>query len=129
MKKLAIFLLISLGLLLILPTKSFAASPNGFGFCNSSTASTSSVCQDANNGNSASNPVINIIRIVIDVVSIILGLVAVVIIIISGLRMVLGGSDPNTINNSRTAILYAVIGIVVAVFAQAIVVFVLDRIH
>ncbi len=96
------------------------------GFCNNGGAS-STVCQDAKNNKTTSNPVISIIKTVIQIVSYLIGIVAVVIIIISGLRMILGGGDPQTINSARMAIIYALIGILVAVAAEAIVVFVLDK--
>ena len=60
--------------------------------------------------------------------SVIIGIVSVVVIIISGLRMVLGGSDPQTISSSRDSIIYAIVGIAVVVVSQAIVVFVLNKI-
>ena len=127
MKLLIISIILFASSLLFLPASSMAAS-HVFGFCNQSGANPA-VCSDAQSAasNPTVNPVISVLKTVINVISLILGIVAVVVIIISGFRMVLGGSDPSTISSSRDAIIYAAIGILVAVFAQAIVVFVLDK--
>ncbi len=127
MKLLIISIILFVGSLLFMPASSMAAS-HVFGFCNQSGANPA-ICSDAQGAAShpTVNPVISVLKKVINVVSLILGIIAVVIIIISGFRMVLGGSDPATISSSRDAIIYALIGILVAVFAQAIVIFVLDK--
>ena len=121
-------LIVSVGIfltfLLFMPSSSLAAS-HVFGFCPKTGGPT--VCQSAQSGSKNPNPIINVLKIAINVISLILGIVAVVVIIISGFRMIIGGSDPATINSSRNAIIYAAVGILVAVFAQAIVVFVLDK--
>lgn len=100
------------------------------GVCsNSSAAKNASVCTSSNNPNPQTpNPIILNIKKAINILSAIIGIVSVVVIILSGLRMVLGGGDPQTINSSRDAIIYAAVGIAVAVVSQAIVVFVLNKI-
>jgi hypothetical protein len=49
-------------------------------------------------------------------------------IIVGGLRLVLSGGNPQTVTSARDSIIYALVGIVIAVLAQVIVVFVLDNI-
>jgi hypothetical protein len=56
-----------------------------------------------------------------------IGFISVVVIIIAGLRMILSGGDPQTLNSARNAIIYAAGGIAIAAIAQIIVVFVLSR--
>ncbi len=89
---------------------------------------TSSVCVDSSTASTKNNPIISEIKIAINILSFIIGIIAVLVIIVSGLRMVLGGSDPQTVNSSRDAIIYALIGIIVVVVSQALVVFVLNKI-
>ena len=100
------------------------------GFCGSSGASSTTVCQDSNaQASSNTNPIITIIGSVISVVSYAIGIVAIFIIIISGLRFVMSNGNSNTIAQVRSAIFYAVIGIVVAALAQVFVSFVLNKIN
>jgi hypothetical protein len=97
-----------------------------FGPCSGS-ANTSDVCKDVKNA-SGSNPVIDTLRAVINIISIIIGIAAVIVIIISGLRMILSGGEPADVKSAREGIIYALVGIVVAIFAQAMVIFVLNKI-
>lgn len=63
-----------------------------------------------------------------NIISILVGAAAVVVIIIGGIRYVIASGDPSNLNGAKNAILFALIGLLVAGFAQAIVVFVLSRI-
>ena len=55
------------------------------------------------------------------------GAISVIIIIIAGLMYIFSTGDPNNTKRAKDAILYAIVGLVVAIFAQAIVSFVLAR--
>jgi TRAP-type C4-dicarboxylate transport system permease small subunit len=59
-----------------------------------------------------------------DILIFVLGAVAVVMIIIGGFRYVTSNGDQNTVTGAKNTILYAIIGIVVALLAYAIVKFV-----
>ncbi len=74
------------------------------------------------------NPVIHIIKIVINVLSVIGGAAVIIALIANGLRMVLANGDSNAVASARSGIVYALIGVIIIVLAQAIVVFVLSRI-
>jgi TRAP-type C4-dicarboxylate transport system permease small subunit len=63
-----------------------------------------------------------------DVLIYILGAVAVIMIIIGGFRYATSNGDQNTITGAKNTIMYAIIGIIVAVLAYAIVKFVVDNI-
>ncbi len=58
----------------------------------------------------------------------IVGTVSVLVIVIGALMYVTSGGDPNNTKRAKDAILYAIIGIIVALLAQGIVSFVLTRI-
>lgn len=57
----------------------------------------------------------------------ILGAVAVLMIIIGGVRYVVSGGDSSAVSGAKNTILYAVIGLVVAMLAFAIVNFIIGR--
>ena len=65
-----------------------------------------------------------------DILQIVIGIVAavsVLFIVVSGLRFVLSAGDPQETAKARNTIVYALVGLVVAVAAEAIVTFVVDR--
>ncbi len=70
----------------------------------------------------------NIIQTVIDVFSIIVGAVSVIMIIIGGLRYITSSGDSGNVQAAKNTILYAIVGLVIVIFAQTIVRFVVDRI-
>ena len=55
-----------------------------------------------------------------------LGSIAVLMIVIGGIRFVTSQGDPNGVKSAKNTILYAVIGIVVALLASGIVLLVTD---
>lgn len=69
-----------------------------------------------------------VIRKVINLLSAIGGIIAIIMIIIGGVRYMTSGGDSNSASSARNTILYAVIGLIVVVFAQIIVRFVLQQV-
>lgn len=67
------------------------------------------------------------IKNVINTLLFIIGIAAVIIIIIAGFRMVMANGDSQSVARARSSIIYAVIGLIVAVSAYAIVNFILDQ--
>ncbi|MBA3758547.1 hypothetical protein H0X10_02855 [Candidatus Saccharibacteria bacterium] len=59
--------------------------------------------------------------------AILVGVAAVIVIIIGGFLYVLSSGDPSRVNSAKSMILYAIIGLVVAVLAQSIVVYILKK--
>jgi multisubunit Na+/H+ antiporter MnhB subunit len=93
--------------------------------CNGNADAT--VCQDSRND---SNPIYgsgSVVELVVNILSLIIGLAAVVIIIVAGIQYMLSTGDPTKVNNAKNAILYALVGLVVAVLARFIVPFILGR--
>lgn len=66
------------------------------------------------------------IKIIVNILTFIIGLGSVLVIVLAGFRMVTSNGDSNQVAQSRKAIIYAVVGIVVATAAYAIVNFILD---
>ncbi len=87
-------------------------------------AQDSSLCQNP----SSENPLVGpdgVITRATQLVSMAVGAVSVIMIIIGGLRYILSSGDPANTASARNTILYAIIGLVIAIAAQAIVLFVL----
>jgi Type IV secretion system pilin len=57
----------------------------------------------------------------------IVAVVAVVVVVIGGLQFILAQGDPQGVARARMTIIYAVVGLAVAISAEAIVAFVLGR--
>ena len=96
----------------------------------------SSVCTDNSSGQNPNNtandnPIFGpngVITLIVQILSVVIGVAAVIVIIIAGLRFIIANGDSASINTARNAIIYAVIGLVIAVFAQLIIAFVLNRV-
>ena len=68
-----------------------------------------------------------IVTAVINVLLSIVGVVAIIMIIVGALRMVLSSGNEKTVADARNTIIYAVIGLVVAILAFAIVNYVVGK--
>lgn len=69
-----------------------------------------------------------ILSVIVQTLVFIVGGISMIMIVIGGLRYVTSAGDPNTTKAAKDTVLYAVIGIVVAVLAQGLVTFVLSRV-
>lgn len=91
--------------------------------CSGATASTSGTCP------APSGPTIQqIMAAALNIFSIVIGFISVVMVMVGGLKYITSQGDPGSINSAKNTILYALVGIVVAVMAQALVRFVLSRV-
>ena len=77
------------------------------------------VCNAKNN-----DRVDNLVQNIINLLLMVVGIISVIMIIIGGIRYTLSAGDSSQISNAKNTILYAVIGLVVAIAAYAIVNFV-----
>ena len=66
------------------------------------------------------------IKTIVNVILYILGAVAVLMIVLGGIRYTTSGGDSTGVTNAKNTIIYAVVGLVIAIMAFAIVNFVLD---
>lgn len=78
-------------------------------------------------GNGQSNDLLTQIRVVTNTMLFAIGVVAVIMLIVGGFRYIFSGGNSTSVNAAKDTILYAVIGIVVALLAYAIVNFVLGQ--
>jgi hypothetical protein len=96
------------------------------GFCASSAAKNTDACKEKA-GAAKGNPVVHAISIAISILAFIIGIASVIVVIISGFRIVTSQGDPQSVAKARTAIIYALVGLVVALLAGAIVSLVLSN--
>lgn len=64
----------------------------------------------------------------LNIISYVVGVAAVIALVLGGLRFITASGDPQNIAAARSTVIYAIVGIVVALVAQAIVRFVLTNI-
>lgn len=100
------------------------ATSHGAPAANNKTSACNGVTQ-IGGGGCNNNQFNNFIKDIINILLFLIGAIAVVMIIIGGLRYVTSGGDQGAITGAKNTILYAVIGLVIAVMAFAIVNFVL----
>lgn len=112
---LALFTAVALG---VVATPAYAV--NVFNGCAGS--ADSQVCKAAGTDKADS-----MLKTVINTIIYIIGIIAVIMIIIGGLRYVLSGGDSSSTKGAKDTILYAVVGLVVAMLSFSIVNFVLGR--
>ncbi len=67
-----------------------------------------------------------VIQNVINVLLFIIGAASVIMLIIGGIRYVVSGGEQGAVTNAKNTILYAIVGIIVAILAYAAVQFVFD---
>ena len=72
-------------------------------------------------GTTGNTAVGNLTRTIINLLSIAVGVVSVVMIIIGGFKLVTSGGDPAKAKSGRSTVIYALIGLAVAVLAQVLV--------
>ncbi len=78
-------------------------------------------------GDSGSGSLSGSLRTISDILLFVLGAIAVIVIIIGGIRYATSGGDSGQVKSAKDTILYAVIGLVVAILAYAIVRFIIDN--
>jgi hypothetical protein len=69
-----------------------------------------------------------VIKRIINIFSIVVGAVSVVMIIIGGFRYIISGGDSTGVSGAKNTILYALVGLVIVLFAQVIVKFVVSNV-
>ncbi len=87
------------------------------------TAASSAVCKSKDTDNATT-----MTKTIITTILYILGIIAVLMIIIGGIKYTTSNGDSSGIQSAKNTILYAVVGLVIAIMSFAIVNFVIDRI-
>lgn len=107
----------------LIPENAFAAGLDPFGdVCRDNP--TSAVCQDRRpNPNEG---FYNFLQTIINTILLVLGSVAVIMIIVGAIKFVVSGGDQSAITGARDTIIYAVIGLVVAIMSYGIANFIIN---
>lgn len=88
------------------------------------------VCQGANLGGGTckadGNQIEKVIALVIRILSIIAGIAAVIMIIVGGLKYITSGGDSSKVASAKSAIIYAIVGLIVVAVSQFLVRYVLN---
>ena len=69
----------------------------------------------------------NLITTIVNILLFLIGLLSVIMIIYGGFRFVTSGGSAESVKAAKNTILYAIVGLVVAIMAFAVVNFVLDK--
>lgn len=97
-------------------------APSAGGGATGSSAGGATIC-----GATSKDDVPSIIETVINTILVVLGMISVIMIVIGGIRYTTSNGDSGATKAAKDTILYAVVGLVVAILAYAIVNFVLSR--
>lgn len=132
-KLLAVSLLVATGGMFLTPSALSAAVLPFDGACSSSAAANESpICKDKNNNSPDLNPfsgsggvLMRATKLLIFVV----GAASILIIIFGGIKYITSDGDSNSINSAKSTILYAFIGLIIALAAQGIIVFIFNIIN
>lgn len=89
--------------------------------------SVSSAVESVQPSNTAQGDLQSNIKLIINAMLLIIGIVAVIMLIVGGFRYVLSNGNDKAITGAKDTILYAIIGIVIALLSFAIVNFVLTQ--
>jgi hypothetical protein len=109
------------GAVLMQPDIAGAAPVDVLETCKSGKAD-SEVCKGTNK-----NSLFDLIQNIINLLLMAIGIIAVIMIIIGGIRYTTSAGDPGQAKSARDTIVYAVVGLVIAVMSYAIVNFVLAK--
>ncbi len=100
------------------------SAANGINICSKENGSDNSVyCQNKDSGEDQVN---GIIKTIVEVLLMAVGAISIIMIVIGGILFALSSGDAQKAAKARSTILYAVVGLIVSVFASAIVNFVFD---
>lgn len=97
--------------------------------CSSGSGGDSSVCQSQVVTSDPVSGTGGVINRVTRLIAYAAGAIAVIVIIISGIRFATSHGDPQSVNNAKNTILYAVIGLMVIIIAQSIIIYVVNEIY
>ncbi len=74
----------------------------------------------------ASSSVNGLISTAVNILSMVVGALAVVMVIVSGFKYMTSSGDSNRVNSAKNTLIYALVGLAIAILAKVIVVYVLN---
>lgn len=79
------------------------------------------------NPDTAGSKVHSTLSQVINILSLVIGIIAVIVIIIAGLTYITSGGNEQKVSSAKSSITYAVVGLIIVLFSQIIVRFVINK--
>lgn len=125
---LVLALAISIGLVLSTPPAQVAAQANEVitgELCRPGATLDPTACDP---GATAQSTIGRVMSIIVQTMVLVVGGISVIMIVVGGIRYVTSGGDPNGTKGAKDTIIYALVGLVVALVAQGLVTFVLSKI-
>ena len=113
--------ILMIGLLGVFTPAVFAA--NGIDICSNGNEN-SVYCKNKGSGETQVN---GIIKTIVEVLLTAVGAISIIMIVIGGIMFALSSGDAQKAAKARNTVLYAVVGLIVSIFASAIVNFVFNR--
>lgn len=86
----------------------------------------STYCQNKSEGETK---VKSVMKSVVDVLLMTVGVISIIMIVIGGIMFALSSGDASKVTKARNMVIYAVVGLVVALFASAIINFVFNKVQ
>ena len=99
------------------------SAANGINICSEENQN-SVYCQNKDSGEGQVN---GIIKTIVEVLLMAVGAISIIMIVIGGILFALSSGDAQKAAKARNTVLYAVVGLIVSIFASAIVNFVFNR--
>lgn len=99
-----------------------SVSSNAQTACNALNEASGNSCDTAGDG------IAVLLRKIIRLLQIIVGVLSLIMVIIAAMKYTLSQGDNNAINSAKNTIIYSIVGLIIVVFAETIVQFVLNRI-
>jgi hypothetical protein len=124
-KYLAAFIVTLLGIVLV--GYGNVSAVNIFSVCDQAESANSAVCQDKNRTIAISGGD-SVLSRVVGILSLVIGFSGVLIMVWGGMNYIMANGDPQKVAWAKDTILFAAIGLVIAIFARLLVEFAIGRI-
>ena len=120
--QLSIIIVLAFFSVLAIPQTSYAA-------CSGATSGSSGKVLEGvgDTGPCTDNGVDRIVKAAVEILSFVAGAVAVIMVIVAGFKYMTSGGDSGKVSSAKNTLIYAMVGLAIAVLAQALVHFVLSK--
>lgn len=83
--------------------------------------------ETAETGSSKTNNLQSIIKLIVNIMLFLIGAISVIMIIVGGIKYTTSNGNAEMVKSAKNTITYAIVGLIVAIFAYAIVNFVIEQ--
>ena len=104
-------------------TKQYCEEPDNFEHI---TPRQQAICGSGGVNPKSSTSISNLVQRIVSILAWVAGVAAIVVMVVQGLRMILSGGDSSALANARNGIIYAIVGLAIAVTAPHLVGYILS---